>query len=231
MYVEKGTISEDLKELLALPHHVKSFAKDSYLFQEGDKIQHLFFLTKGKVQLNKVSSDGRELTLRICGEGQLLGEVYLYSPDAHYMLDAKVKEDATCYLFPIKELESELQHNSKLAAAFMKWMCLNQQKTQTRFRDLLLNGKKGALYSTLIRLTNSYGVEKAEGILIDVHLTNQDLANFCGMAREVTNRMLADLKKQQVVSTMDGKLLIRDLTYLKNEIQCEHCPLMLCRID
>lgn len=231
MFVEQESMSEDLKELLALPHVVKSFKKDSYLFQEGDKIQHLFFLTKGKVQLNKVNSDGRELTLRICGAGQLLGEVYLYSPEAFYMLDAKVKEDAECYLFPLHELEAEFQKNARLAAAFMKWMCLNQQKTQTRFRDLLLNGKKGALYSTLIRLSNSYGVQKSEGVLIDVQLTNQDLANFCGMAREVTNRMLSELKKQQVVSTCDGKLLIRDLAYLKTEIQCENCPLSLCRVD
>lgn len=231
MYVEKDTISADLQELLTLPHHVKSFNKDSYLFQEGDKIQHLFFLTKGKVQLTKGSSDGRELTLRICGRDQLIGEVYLYSPDAYYMVDAKVKEDAECYLFPVHELESEFHKNSRLAAAFMKWMCLNQQKTQTRFRDLLLNGKKGALYSTLIRLSNSYGIQKSNGILIDVHLTNQDLANFCGMAREVTNRMLTDLKKQEVISTCDGKILIRNLAHLKNEIQCENCPLALCRID
>ena len=231
MYVERETISDDLKELLDLPHHVKSYAKDNYLFQEGDKIQYLFFLTKGKVQLNKVTSDGRELTLRICGQAQLLGEVYLYSPEAYYMVDAKVKEDAECFLFPLPEIEAELQKNARMAAAFMKWMCLNQQKTQTRFRDLLLNGKKGALYSTLIRLTNSYGVQKADGILIDVQLTNQDLANFCGMAREVTNRMLSDLKRQEVISTCDGKILVRNLAFLKNEIQCEHCPLSLCRID
>lgn len=231
MYAETEPIPDDLKELLSLSHHVKSFAKDSYLFREGDKIKHLFFIAKGKVQLSKVNTDGRELTLRICGQNQLLGEVYLYADDATYMLDAKVKEDVACYVYPIHELEAEFQKNPRLAAAFMKWMCLNQRKTQTRFRDLLLHGKKGALYSTLIRLSNSYGIQKSEGLLIDVSLTNQDLANFCGMAREVANRMLSELKKQKIISICDGKILIRDLAYLKNEIQCENCPLTLCRID
>ena len=78
----------------------------------------------------------------------------------------------------------------------MKWMGIDQQKTQTKFRDLMLHGKKGALYSTLIRLSNSYGVKKENGVLIDLVLTNQDLANFCGMTREVVNRMLAELKKR-----------------------------------
>ena len=47
--------------------------------------------------------------------------------------------------------------DNKLALEFMKWVSIQNRKTQTKFRDLVLHGKKGALYSTLIRLTNSYG--------------------------------------------------------------------------
>lgn len=113
----------------------------------------------------------------------------------------------------------------------MKWMGIDQQKTQTKFRDLLLHGKKGALYSTLIRLSNSYGVQKPDGILIDLALTNQELANFCGMTREVVNRMLSDLKKEKMISMAEGKMLIRDLSYLKTQINCENCPISFCKID
>lgn len=56
--------------------------------------------------------------------------------------------------------------------------------------------QKGALYSTLIRLSNSYGVERSDGILINIVLTNQDLAKFCAAARESVNRMLGDLRKK-----------------------------------
>ena len=55
---------------------------------------------------------------------------------------------------------------------------------------------KGALYSTLIRMTNSYGVLKENGILIDLPLTNQELANFCATSRESVNRMLNELKSK-----------------------------------
>lgn len=36
-------------------------------------------------------------------------------------------------------------------------MGAHMRKQHSKFRDLLLYGKKGALYSTLIRLANSYG--------------------------------------------------------------------------
>ena len=46
---------------------------------------------------------------------------------------------------------------------WMKIIQMNNLKNETRFRDLLLHGKKGALFSTLIRLTNTYGIKQADG--------------------------------------------------------------------
>ncbi|WP_436837198.1 Crp/Fnr family transcriptional regulator [Planococcus shenhongbingii] len=210
---------------------IKEYKKGAYLFREGDTVKGIYLIRSGKVQIGKITPDGRELTLRICGPGQLVGEVTIFSDHPLYMLDAKAIEDVVCIKIAIEDLEDALLENSRLAVAFMKWMGIDQQKTQTKFRDLMLHGKKGALYSTLIRLCNSYGVEKDGGILIDMALTNQELANFCGMTREVVNRLLSDLKKQGKVSIVEGKLLIRDLRHLKDEINCENCPISFCRID
>jgi CRP/FNR family transcriptional regulator, cyclic AMP receptor protein len=224
-------LSSEMKELLSIRHTEKDYKKNSYLFQDGDAIKGIYIIRSGKVQIGKVTPDGRELTLKICGPNQLVGEVTIFSANSKYMLDAKAIEDVHCSKIAIKDLEEALLHNAQLAAAFMKWMGIDQQKTQTKFRDLLLHGKKGALYSTLIRLSNSYGVQKKDGVLIDLHLTNQELANFCGMTREVVNRMLSDLKKQNIISVSDGKVTLHDLNHLKVEINCENCPISVCKID
>ncbi|QBP43147.1 Crp/Fnr family transcriptional regulator [Paenisporosarcina antarctica] len=223
--------SFELKELLSIRHSVKEYNKDTYLFQEGDTIEGIYLIRSGKVQIGKITPDGREVTLRVCGSNQLVGEVTLYTTISKYMLDAKVIEDAVCVKIKIDDLEEALSNNSKLAVAFIKWMGINHQKTQTKFRDLMLHGKKGALYSTLIRMTNTYGVQKDYGILIDLNLTNQELANFCGMAREVVNRLLSDLRKQNKISMIDGKIIIRDIDYLRNKNNCENCPIAFCKID
>ena len=66
----------------------------------------------------------------------------------------------------------------------MKIIQTHNMKNETRFRDLLLHGKKGALYSTLIRLTNTYGIKQTDGsVVIDYALTNQELANFCATSQ------------------------------------------------
>ena len=179
--------STELKELLSIRHTVKEYKKDTYLFREGDSIKDIYLIRSGKVQIGKVTTEGRELTLRLCGPNQFVGEFTLFSIDPKYMLDAKVIDKAVCVKIQIEDLEEALSEDSKLAVAFMKWMGINHQKTQTKFRDLMLHGKKGALYSTLIRMTNSFGKPEENGILIDLTLTNQELANYCGMTREVVN--------------------------------------------
>ena len=105
------------------------------------------------------------------------------------------------------------------------------RKQHSKFRDLVLYGKKGALYSTLIRLANSYGKSVDEGILISVPLTNQELANYSATARESLNRMLSELRKKNVIELRDGLILIKDINFLKKEIQCENCGIEICNIE
>ncbi|MGB2994019.1 MAG: Crp/Fnr family transcriptional regulator, partial [Paenisporosarcina sp.] len=157
--------SSDLKELLKIQHTIKEYEKDTYLFRDGDTINGIFLVQSGKVQIGKVTPDGRELTLRICGPHQLVGEITLFSPTTKYMLDAKALETVQCVKITVDAIEDALLYKPEIAITLMKWMGLNHQKTQTRFRDLLLHGKRGALFSTLIRMSNSYGVEHANGIL------------------------------------------------------------------
>lgn len=226
-------LSKELKEFLFSSFEKKlAVKKGAYLFQEGMVSSEIYLILNGSFKISKVTPDGQELTLRLCSEDDLVGELTLFCPGAIYMLSAKTMDDkGSVLVIPKLELERKLAENGQLALEFMKWMSLHYRKTQTKFRDLVLNGRKGALYSTLIRMSNSYGVLKADGILINLSLTNQELANYCGTSREVVNRMLSELKKNGVVSVDKGRIIIHDLNYLKVEIHCENCPDELCRID
>ncbi|WP_163101748.1 Crp/Fnr family transcriptional regulator [Peribacillus alkalitolerans] len=226
-----NNISTELQEILKSMHHVKKLEKGTYLFQEGTAANELFIIMSGKVQISKIIPDGRELTLRICSKGDIVGEMILFSTCSKYMMSAKILEDGEAAVILKDDLEERLSIDGSVAVEFLKWMATQYRKTQTKFRDLLLHGKKGALYSTLIRLTNSYGEKTDDGIVIKLPLTNQELANFCGTSREVANRMLSDLRKQKIISIEKGIITIHDLEYLKTEIDCENCPAEICNID
>ncbi|WBL16058.1 Crp/Fnr family transcriptional regulator [Sutcliffiella sp. NC1] len=222
---------ETLKELINLIDHTVKVEKECFLFQEGMSAKEIYIVRSGKILVSKVAADGKELTMRICGKDEIVGELTLFTDDARYILNAKAMEHCEVGVIKKDVLEEEFLHNNQLAFEFMKWMSDHFRRTQTKFRDLILIGKKGALYTTLIRMTNSYGVPSSNGILIDMHLTNQTLANFCGTTRESVNRMLSELKKNKIISIARGRITIHDLEYLKAEVNCEGCPIKYCTIE
>ena len=139
-------------------------------------------------------------------------------------------EDGEIGVIDKVEIESLLAQDPQLMISFMKWLSQMNRKNQSKFRDLMLYGKQGALYSTLIRMSNSYGEKVDKGIFINLKLSNQELADFIGVARETLNRMVNDLKKSKVISYEDGYITIHDMNYLKTFMECGECPDDICRI-
>ncbi|MBB6176718.1 CRP/FNR family transcriptional regulator [Anoxybacillus tengchongensis] len=219
-----------LSELLSLPHHIIDIQKGEYIFREGETTNELYIVCKGKVQLSKTTEEGRELLLRICEQGDAFGEIVPFQLTCTCTVSAKMMETGTLAVINKQQLEEKLLIDHVFALQFMQWIHLQLQRMQTKIRDLILHGKKGALYSTLIRLANSYGVETDDGILIDFPMTNQELANFCGSAREVVSRLLKELKELEIISVEKGKITIHDVQFLKDEIRCEGCPIDICNM-
>ncbi|MCC2249375.1 MAG: Crp/Fnr family transcriptional regulator [Bacillota bacterium] len=225
-------ISHELYALLEEIGSKKKMYKDSHLFHEGMEAHEIYLIKSGLIQINKLTADGKELSLRICNHDDIVGELTLFSENARYFLSAKVVESGEVVIINKDRLEKELLSNAALTLEFMKWSGNHMRKFQSKIRDLLLNGKKGALYSTLIRLSNSYGVTCSNGILIDMAFTNQEMALFCAASRESVNRMLSRLRKMDIISiNSSGKILIKDIQFLRDEIGCEDCPIEICNIN
>jgi len=225
-------ISDELRELLNSISTTRKVFRGTYLFHEGLEANEIYIVKSGLVQVSKLTADGKELILRICNHDDIVGELSLFSDDPVYLLSGKVLSSGEVHVVDKEQLEKALVSNSNLTFEYMRWTSTQMRKYQSKIRDLLLNGKKGALYSTLIRLANSYGLESDSGTLINVTLTNQELANFCAASRESVNRMLVELRKRKVITIeKSGKIFIKNMDYLKNEIGCEECPLEICNIN
>lgn len=225
------TMSPNLNKVFEKVHRIRKIDKGSFLFEEGSSANELYIIQSGKFQISKMVPDGRELTIRMCSAGELVGELALFTPASRHIQNAKASESGIVAVIQKEKLEKEIAKDNSLALELIKWLSLQHRKSQTRFRDLVLHGKKGALYSTIIRLVNSYGAETDAGIKIDVSLTNQELANFCGTSREVVNRLLSELRRNNIISIDKGFITVHALNQLKREIDCESCPVEVCNIE
>lgn len=206
--------------------------KDSKIFLEGKRAEAIFYIEYGSIQISQETESGKELTMRICGPASIIGESSLFCHLSYNSMSAKVLKPSTLLVLSRKSLEHLLTEQPMMMVEYLKWLQIENYKHQSRLRDLIVNGKKGALFSTLIRLANTYGKPlDNSAIVIDVPFTNSEIANLCGTSREMINRMLNDLKKHHILSFDKGYITIHDFKFLKDEIACENCPLQICRID
>lgn len=206
--------------------------KGNYIFREGERAENIFFVLDGAIQISKETESGKELTIRICGTNGMIGESSLFCKLNYHSTTAKALEPTNVLALHTASLELLLTEHPSLLVEYLEWLQIENLKHQSRLRDLVLNGKKGALFSTLIRLANTYGETRHDNeVFINFALTNTEIANLCATSREMINRMLNDLKKHNIISFEKGYITILDLQFLKDEIACENCPLHICRID
>ena len=220
-----------IREMESIPGKVISLHDGAYLFREGTSARYFYIVRSGHIFIVKYGESGRVLSLRLATKGSLIGELPLYEETPTYIFSAVARSASEVYAIEFPVLQSYLEKHPHLSIALLKLIGLHMRKQHLKFRDLVLYGKKGALYSTLIRLANSYGMQTDEGILISVPLTNQELANYSASARESLNRMLADLKKNNVIEMRGPLILIKDIEFLKAEIHCENCGKDICNIE
>lgn len=206
--------------------------KDRPVFSEGERSEEVYFIQSGSVRISKDTESGRILTLRISGALTFIGEASVFCETIYHSVSATAIEPTQVLALSRSQLEKLLTTSPVNMMEWMKLIQAHNLKNETRFRDLLLHGKKGALFSTLVRLSNTYGVQQENGsILINYSLTNQELANFCATSREVVNRMLNDLKNNHTISFQKGIITIHDFAFLRKEIECDNCPIDICRVD
>ena len=108
----KQTQSVEIRELLNLADHTIPVVKGQYLFHEGEKAEELYLIISGKVQISKVTADGRELSLRICSKDDICGELTLFTNSPKYLLSALAIEDGKVAAIRKSVLEKEIFQNN-----------------------------------------------------------------------------------------------------------------------
>ncbi len=206
-----------------------SIQKGNTLFLEGEPSTHIYLIKKGRIRLSKTTVDGKMLFFQIKQSNDIIGEFSLYN-DLCEICSADVLKDSSLVRFERVVIEDLCRQNGSIALAFIKWFANHNHSMLAQFRDLIFCGKKGALCSVLIRLSNAYGEVTEDGIIINKKLTNQELANYIGATRESISRILKGLIEDKIITQNAKYITIHQLKYLQDQLRCEHCPYEKCTI-
>jgi len=210
---------------------IQKLPAGSYLFQEKEEVENIYLLLNGSVSIGRVHVKGKEFILKILSGEELIIEYELFKKRPTYHFFAKTITNCEMLVIKKSQLEEYALRDPDVLGALSNWLSVRYIKSMIKCQDLIMNGKKGGLYSILIRLCNSYGLVTEHGILIDLPITHQELANLTFGTREVIQRMLKELREKDIITYENQRFTVKNLAYLKHEVDCQHCSKEICGIN
>ena len=148
----------------------------------------LFLLKKGRVQLYRLSPDGKKLIVAILEEGSIFGEMSFVGQGMHNTFAESI-DDCTLCVMSRQDIENLIQEKPLVGIRFMEAMAVRLQKTEAKLEELAFKGIPARLSSLLLSLS----AEENGASIVDGY-THQDLAEMLGTYRETTTQILNNFK-------------------------------------
>ncbi|MBS4032798.1 MAG: Crp/Fnr family transcriptional regulator [Clostridiales bacterium] len=193
----------------------KTYSKGALIFLEGEPGEALFVIKQGRVKISKSTADGREQILHILKDGDIFAEVVLFD-QGPYPATAEAVEDTTSWLLRNEEMEKLLQSHPLLAIKLLRVMSKRLRQSQLLIRDLALHDTYGRLAGLLIRFIRREGKRTADGVILDLELTRQEMASMIGTSRETVARILSRFQKDGILILDKQRIVIIDEEKLRD---------------
>ena len=183
--------SEELEQLSRITPY-KRFAAGEVIYHMEDPADAVYFIREGMVKISMYFPNGKEMILALLGQYDIFGELLLL-PSERRPNQAEAVIDTTLIVLPERDFQRLLQQQPRIAMKFMQVISTQLWQAQSRFAEVGAFDAPGRLANLLLRLAHDFGTKGDRGTIIDLNLTQQDLAKMIGATRETVSHCLARL--------------------------------------
>lgn len=191
------------------------YKKKETIFSEGDPSEWFYIVTKGKVKITKLSQEGKELILEIVQPIDFFGGIAVVR-GFPYPANAVAMEDSEVVKLSRKHLLSIMDRFPNLMYCMAVNIGDRIKGSHETLKSIALEKVESRIASLLIKLSDKAGEQTADGIMITMKLTKQDIAEMVGTTVETSIRTMSKLTKAGLVASKAGKIVIKDLNRLKS---------------
>jgi len=186
---------------------IKNYSKDQVVLYEEDTSNYMYLVYSGKVRVVKVYEDGREQIITIHKKNDFFGEMSL--------LDGKTSpatviahEDSVIGFLSKSDFEQHLLNSDGIRNKVIDLLCERLRDSWAMIRILSIDNAEQRLMAVLDRLQEIYGVRDGRGVIINVKLTHQQIANYASISRETVTRILNRMERDQLIEILDNKHIL-----------------------
>lgn len=205
---------DEIKEIH--PYITKvSFKKKDVIFSEGDPPDWFYIVINGKVKITKLSQEGKEIILEIISPMDFFGGLAVIK-GFPYPANAIAMEDTELLKISRSNLMRILDRFPNLMYCMALQLSDRMKESHEALKNIALERVEARIASLLLKLADKTGRETESGLLIDMKLTKQDIAEMVGTTVETSIRTMSKFKKLGMISDREGKIIIKDINKLKN---------------
>jgi CRP-like cAMP-binding protein len=207
-------LDEASLEVLAGLAVVRRYQRNQFIFQQGEPGDTMFVMLSGTVKVLVNSAEGQQVLFCTLAPEDCFGELSF--------LDGRPRSAAVQTAEPVQvialtrtALDSVLDANPAIARAMLVYLCDMVRRLSEQAADLVFLDLEGRLAKCLDRLAEEHGVVRAEGIRLDLTLTQSDLASLVGASRPSVNQALAAFTRRGYLRTESRSIVITDRAGLR----------------
>jgi CRP-like cAMP-binding protein len=197
---------QDLDEIASKATH-RDYERNTYLFHQGDHARRFCVLVKGKVKLTQVTEDGQQIILRYVSPGEAFAVIAVLSK-IPYPVTASTVNRVSLLSWEDQVMLDLMKKYPQLAINSLSILATRIQEFQDRFRELATERVERRIARALLRLASQTGRKLDQGILIDITLSRQDLAEMTGTTLYTVSRTLSRWEKDGLVSSQREQVTI-----------------------
>ena len=169
----------------------------------------MFIVKKGKVQIYRMSSEGRKLVIETLGPGTIFGEMSLIGAGL-YDAFAEAMEDSLICIMNRRDIEKLILRKPKIAVRLLDVMGQRLRESEERLEQTLFHEVPSQLAALLLRLRSENGSDT-------ILTTHEELADHLGVYRETVTTALNRLKREGLISISRKRVEIDDVLGLERK--------------
>jgi CRP-like cAMP-binding protein len=181
----------------------------SCFFFQGDPATRFYVILEGRVRLTQVTPEGQQVLLRFITPGEGMGIVAALGGMA-YPASGEALDACQALAWEGPAVAALMERHPRLALNGMHLLAQRVREFQDRLRELATERVERRVARMLLRLARQSGHKVAGGVLIDLPLSRQNLAEMTGTTLYTVSRILSQWETQGLVEAGRERVLIRN---------------------
>jgi CRP/FNR family transcriptional regulator, cyclic AMP receptor protein len=211
---ESGAPPGPLRVALREQGFSRSFQRGAVLFSEGDVADRVFLIEHGWVTLRTPTPAGGEVILGLRGPGDVVGELSALDGEPRSATAVAV-DDVEAVVAPARLMSTMLERDPGLAGELLRVLAKRLRESDRQRLEFAMLDTLGRVARRLLELAERFGEPGDDGVRVELPLSQEQLASWCGCSREATVKALRTLREVAGVTTGRRTFTLRDPELLR----------------